>query len=543
MLIKRLFLIITLFLSVFSFTINSFAQSTTQRGEYNYVPVSSFDGSQDSVHIKEDKDAIGLGTTFNYLLTFMGVVIVILIIFRLLQGAFLKGTYDNIYSQRTGNKSIKIAGTALIIFISAYAVLSFINPDLTGWSVATDYISTVREGGSGGGGGATGSWDDNKCSINPSYSTKSVEDQIKYDEERGEFHPNVYLDQKNKATIGWGFNLTQDGAKNTLKSIGLDEATAQKLVACTQGDPTKTKCPLITQKQADDLFNIHLEKAKKEAARFAGSETKFNSLPENVQKVLINMSYNMGSFTDFPSSGDTSQGLQNKDWNRMAKGIQESKYCGDVQDRCGRMVGLILGKCPEVNTNSGSLANSPLTKLQDFINPNQQCPANTTDLGVIQTKYRAIRNNQYPSIRLCKLSSVKGKGENGQGKASYDGAIVNSTVAEYFQKMGEAALNSNPKIQLSANSSFRLNDSCGGTGNGGGCATPGASPHQLGIAIDFANSGNSNNKTPDGSLCNRRASVNTATYKWLKENADNFSIKQYAVEPWHWDLYPSTNRC
>lgn len=185
--------------------------------------------------------------------------------------------------------------------------------------------------------------------------------------------------------------------------------------------------------------------------------------------------------TDFKQTGDTYQGFIKNDLTQMAKGIQTAKYCRDVQGRCYRIVGLLLGSCPEVQS-SGSLAQNP--SLNYIINDNgkTQCPINTTDLGAIKSGYKGN-----PIVRLCRLSSIKGAGEDAKGNKNNLGAVVNAVVAEKFQTLGEKAnLGGFP---LSANSSFRLENSCGGKGDGDYCANPGTSPHQLGIAVDLAGTG------------------------------------------------------
>jgi|GEM_PF-792333 len=177
-----------------------------------------------------------------------------------------------------------------------------------------------------------------------------------------------------------------------------------------------------------------------------------------------------------------------------------------------------------------------------FDNSNQSCSDGTKDLGVVKTKYSgSLVQTKYPTIRLCQLSSIIGVGANKSGAIISGGAIVNAAVSGAFQQLGEKALSQNPKVQLTAGSSFRLFDSCGGNGNGSSCASPGASPHQLGIAIDFGLS--------DGHLgtsttsCSARATSRDPQWKFLHKYAASFGIKQYTYENWHWDASGMSNRC
>lgn len=174
------------------------------------------------------------------------------------------------------------------------------------------------------------------------------------------------------------------------------------------------------------------------------------------------------------------------------------------------------------------------------------CPANTTDLGTVVSKYTAGGTISPPTLRLCQLSSIPGRGNNISGANVSGGAVVNSRVAGSWQNLGQAA--SAAGISLSATSSFRLADSCGGTGDGSACARPGTSMHQLGIAIDFTDMGAKGGSTTS---CSQRKGIRPgatkyAEWKWLFDHAEKYGFKQYSYEPWHWDnahLLGLANRC
>lgn len=217
------------------------------RASETYKYVSSFDGSE-SEKTFNNQNTKDIGSLFNYLLTIMAVAIVILVIYRLLAGAVIKGTFDNIYDQMKGREYIKTAGTALIIFIFAYAILSFINPDLTGWSVATKYIGQVRlegvnNGGTGGGSGAYNSAYAWQCPINPG----GFEETQKYVQK-------VQGYQKEKPWTGSGSNsgcrkydaeftkvASESGVpKDFMMAIGTQESSA-----CSLGLTVKSKADAI----------------------------------------------------------------------------------------------------------------------------------------------------------------------------------------------------------------------------------------------------------------------------------------------------------
>ena len=172
------------------------------------------------------------------------------------------------------------------------------------------------------------------------------------------------------------------------------------------------------------------------------------------------------------------------------------------------------------------------------------CATGTRDLGVVQTKFTfetIVPSGVAPKIRLCQVSSIGGQGNDTSGNEINGGAVVSSVVSGAWFALGTEAKAAG--INLVASSSFRLADSCGGTGDGTNCARPGKSPHQSGVAIDFANVGGFT-ATGSSTSCSGRMINSSADWKWLKDNAEKFGIFQYSRESWHWDpFYPIGNRC
>ncbi len=169
------------------------------------------------------------------------------------------------------------------------------------------------------------------------------------------------------------------------------------------------------------------------------------------------------------------------------------------------------------------------------------CAPSTKDLGVVTTKYIGeFKKEAGPLIiRLCQLSSIPGEGNDISGAEISGGAIVNSRVSGAWQALGQAARAAG--VKLSSVSSFRLPDSCGGLGDGVLCAKPGRSPHQMGVAIDFAET---HVEGPSDESCALRAEdEGNPAWDWLMVNAEKFGFEQYTKESWHWDPMPMTNRC
>ncbi len=170
------------------------------------------------------------------------------------------------------------------------------------------------------------------------------------------------------------------------------------------------------------------------------------------------------------------------------------------------------------------------------------CAAGTSDMGTVTSNYAGeFKTTSGPLIlRLCQIPSLPGEGNNTSGQEISGGAIVNSRVSGAWQALAQQAKQDGVKIASS--SSFRLADSCGGSGNGTACARPGRSPHQLGVAIDFQ--GFDYNKIGSDSSCSGRSKEpGNPVWEWLFKNAGNFGFKQYSAEAWHWDPLPLSNRC
>ncbi len=172
---------------------------------------------------------------------------------------------------------------------------------------------------------------------------------------------------------------------------------------------------------------------------------------------------------------------------------------------------------------------------------NVKCAPGTTDLGVVESKYTgsAKKTSDPLRIRLCQIPDIDGYGDNTEGVSISGGAVVNSRVSGAWLSLAkDAKLDKTP---LTAGSSFRYADSCGGGGDGGACATPGSSYHQLGIAIDFADIDGINTSAQSCDV--RVTDPDSPSWVWLRNNAERYGFKQYSAEAWHWDAANTANRC
>ncbi len=172
------------------------------------------------------------------------------------------------------------------------------------------------------------------------------------------------------------------------------------------------------------------------------------------------------------------------------------------------------------------------------------CPPGTDDMGVSESQYddRAL----FPGladplyIQLCQIGAIPGTGQHSNKSGTNSGAVVNSRVAGAWLALGQAANAAN--IGLRSSSSYRWEHSCGGGGGGTGCARPGKSPHQLGIAIDFSDMGGFEGRGSSAD-CSNRMTHTSPQWTWMRDNARRWGIRQYSFESWHWDLIDTDSRC
>lgn len=150
---------------------------------------------------------------------------------------------------------------------------------------------------------------------------ESVEDSIKRHEN---FSPFSYQDTKKNRSIGYGFNLNNSDSRRIIESLGLDY------------DSVYAGRQQITKDQADRLFQHSMENARNIAASFASN---FNSLPIEIQNVLINMSYNLGSrLFQFKKM---KKAVEEMNWKEMAIEMIDSKWYNQVGNRSKELVNIV----------------------------------------------------------------------------------------------------------------------------------------------------------------------------------------------------------
>lgn len=487
---KKFFIFVFLISGFFSF-FNVSAQDVYSRETYEYV--SSFDGTATSTTF-ENTSARGIAVSINFILTLMAVSIIVLIIFRVIQGAVIKGTLDNIYQQTKGRSLIQNAGIALIIFIFSYAILSFINPRLTGWTLATKYANTAFR---------DTLKNADTCNPNEKYSnTEDVLEMLMQDEGN---RTSIYTDTTGHLSIGVGFNLNREAptvVKNDLMKAGISDDVAEKLIA---GDRNVT----ITQEQVKKLLENDIEEHRRMAVDFAGGESKFNSLPKNIQDVLINMTFNMGS-GGIASFKKMQEALNNGDYEGVAKEIVDSKYCSQVGGRCSRLANLA--------------SPSYCVEYQKKIAENKSLFSDNSGKGGCVN----LTNDQ--------LEQVGTKRDAGCVPA---GPIyLRKDVAQKFKEMQAAAL-SEANIKLEAYVGYRddaaqlclYNQMKGESAVATPCSLGGnGSNHSNGTAVDLTNASIGG--------CGKVGACNTKEFLWLKNNGHRWGFYNElgTTDNVHWSI-------
>jgi GH24 family phage-related lysozyme (muramidase) len=135
----------------------------------------------------------------------------------------------------------------------------------------------------------------------------------------------AYEDSEGVPTIGYGFNLERKDAKSLLSNFGLD---LDKVIAGEQS---------INQSQAEELLSITAEEAEQTARRLF---PKINEHPKPIQIALTDMAFNLGP-TRLNNFDKMQEALLDKDYNRVADEMVDSKWYGQTKRRAVRLVQMV----------------------------------------------------------------------------------------------------------------------------------------------------------------------------------------------------------
>jgi len=176
---------------------------------------------------------------------------------------------------------------------------------------------------------------------NPQVSTQSVDQsvtdgrflsQLKILLKKHEgYRTGVYKDTKGHPTIGIGFNLDKDGAREALASVGANY------------DAVRSGAEELDDIQIQALFNSDVNTAMGVASRFVNN---WDQLPLPMKAVLADMSFNLGEkglskFKNFKAA------LEAGDYRRAAYEMKDSDWYNQVGDRSKHLVDIVK-KIPSV---------------------------------------------------------------------------------------------------------------------------------------------------------------------------------------------------
>ena len=90
----------------------------------------------------------------------------------------------------------------------------------------------------------------------------------------------------------------------------------------------------VSQERVDDVYEYDFDKHVEETIHVFESKggEDFYALPEDIQHVLVNMTFNLGG-TRFSKFNNMWKGVVSSDWEKVAVEMEDSKWFGQVGRR------------------------------------------------------------------------------------------------------------------------------------------------------------------------------------------------------------------
>lgn len=136
------------------------------------------------------------------------------------------------------------------------------------------------------------------------------------------FAQTAYRDTEGFLTIGYGTNLQAEGSKELLTAAGINY---DEIFAREQSDSPV----VLTEPQLENLLRITTLRAVFECRQIFPN---FESHPKNVQKVLVDMMFNLGPKT-FSTFTEFRRNIQNRDYLKASNSIKSTLYAKQVKGR------------------------------------------------------------------------------------------------------------------------------------------------------------------------------------------------------------------
>jgi GH24 family phage-related lysozyme (muramidase) len=137
----------------------------------------------------------------------------------------------------------------------------------------------------------------------------------------------AYLDSRNVRTIGVGFSLQREDARDKIAALGLSYD-----VVCRGAIS-------LTDAQVDTLLAADIETAISGARDCVRG---FDTLPSDAQMVIIDMVFNLGK-RGFANFKKMITAVESGDWERAAAEMRDSVWYHQVGNRARQNVALIMG--------------------------------------------------------------------------------------------------------------------------------------------------------------------------------------------------------
>ena len=99
----------------------------------------------------------------------------------------------------------------------------------------------------------------------------------------------------------------------------------------------------VSQEVVDAYYEMDFRKHYYEAVNVFGDEKGFNNLPDDIQRVLVNMAFNLGG-TRLSKFRNMLQACREHDWNRMAAEMQDSRWFHQVGRRSLELQNVVLSQ-------------------------------------------------------------------------------------------------------------------------------------------------------------------------------------------------------
>ena len=133
---------------------------------------------------------------------------------------------------------------------------------------------------------------------------------------------HIYKDVHGNPTIGIGFNLSDENNRRILLKLNITEMDLRNG---------------LTDKQVKELFDISLKQATNDANKFLPN---LNSYPLNVQKAIIDMSFNLG-YPRLSKFINLKKALQQRDFNQAAAEMLNSSWARQTGNRANELARMV----------------------------------------------------------------------------------------------------------------------------------------------------------------------------------------------------------